>query len=68
MAAAGYAILGTGALRHGTGWLTYVSAALCAVAIPSMYVGVVDHTGFYNAAGWGPLLWRTLRRSCGSLW
>jgi hypothetical protein len=54
MAIAGYAILGTGALPSWTGWLAYVSAALCVVAIPSMYVGVVDHTGFYNAAGWGP--------------
>ncbi len=54
MAVAGYAIRGTGALPSWTGALGYVSAALCVAAIPSMYVGVVDHTGFYNAAGWGP--------------
>jgi hypothetical protein len=26
------------------------------VAIPSMYVGVVDSNGFYNVAGWGPAI------------
>jgi hypothetical protein len=30
-------------------------SVLC-LAIPSMYIGVVDHTGFYNAAGWGPAI------------
>jgi hypothetical protein len=54
MAAAGYAIVGSGALPAWTGRLAYISALLCAVAIPSMYVGVVDHTRFYNVAGWGP--------------
>jgi hypothetical protein len=54
MASAGYAILATGALPKWTGWLAWTSVALCVVAIPSMYVNVVDHNSFYNAAGWGP--------------
>jgi hypothetical protein len=53
MAAAGYAILGTRALPSWTGWLALVSTAFCVLAIPSMYIGMVDHTGFYNAAGVG---------------
>jgi hypothetical protein len=56
MAAAAYSILRTRALPSWTGWLAYVSAALCVAAIPSMYVGVVNHTGFYNPAGWGPAI------------
>jgi len=65
MASAGYAVLATGAMHKWIGWLACFSAALCVVAIPSMYANVVDHNGFYNAAGWGsvivanvlPLLW-----------
>jgi hypothetical protein len=38
---------------------------LCVLAIPTMYNGPADPSGFYNAAGWGaaliakfpPLLW-----------
>ena len=56
MASAGYAILATGAMHKWIGWLACFSAALCAVAIPSMYANVVDHNGFYNAAGWGPVI------------
>jgi hypothetical protein len=56
MAAAGYAILATGALPKWTGWLAWISAALCVVAIPSMFANVVDHNQFYNAAGWGPAI------------
>jgi hypothetical protein len=41
-------------LPKWTGWLAWISAALCVVAIPSMYANVVDHTRFYNVAGWGP--------------
>ncbi len=56
MASAGYAILGSGAMPRWTGWFAWGSAALCLVAIPSMYATVVDHNGFYNAAGWGPAI------------
>jgi hypothetical protein len=56
MAAAGYAIVASGALPKWTGWLAWISAALCVVAIPSMYADVVDHNGFYNVAGWGPAI------------
>lgn len=56
MASAGFAILATGVLPRWIGWLAWVSVILCFVAIPSMYAGVVDHTGFYNVAGWGPAI------------
>ena len=56
MASAGYSILATGAMHKWIGWLACVSAALCVVAIPSMFANVVDHNGFYNAAGWGPVI------------
>lgn len=56
MASAGYAILSTGALPRWIGWLAWVSVILCLVAIPSMYGEVVDGSGFYNAAGWGPAI------------
>lgn len=51
-----------GALVHVTRALPLWSAAaayVCSVAcfafVPSMFVGHVDITGFYNPAGWGPL-------------
>ncbi len=56
MACAGYAIVASGALPKWSGWLAWISAALCVIAIPSMYANVVDHTGFYNVAGWGPAI------------
>lgn len=56
MASAGYVILATGALSRWIGWLAWVSAALCVATIPAMYAPVVDHTAFYNAAGWGPAI------------
>lgn len=56
MASAGYAILATGALPKWTGWVACASAILCLVAIPSMYVGVIDTEGFYNIGGWGPAI------------
>jgi hypothetical protein len=56
MASAGYAILATGALPKWIGWFAWVSAILCVVAIPSMYSTLVDPNGFYNVAGWGPML------------
>jgi hypothetical protein len=49
LGAAGYATLATGILLRWTGWLAYVGAALCAIAVPAMYDGPVDYTGFYNA-------------------
>lgn len=56
MAAVGYVTLATGALPKWTGWLACASAILCVVAIPSMYGTVVDSSGFYNVAGWGPAI------------
>jgi len=56
MAAAGYAIVASEALPKWTGWLAWISAALCVVAVPSMYANVVDPNGFYNVAGWGPAI------------
>jgi hypothetical protein len=56
MASAGFAILATRALSRWIGWLGWVSAILCLLAIPSMYADVVDPSGFYKAAGWGPAI------------
>lgn len=56
MASAGYAIVATRALPKWIGWLAWTSAILCVAAIPSMYTTVVDPTGFYNVAGWGPVI------------
>jgi hypothetical protein len=56
MAVAGFATLATGALPRWTGLVACVSAVLCVLAIPSMYVDVLDPTGFYNALGWGPVI------------
>lgn len=65
MGLAGYAILVTRALPRWTGWLGVFGAVLCALSIPAIYASTVDHTSFYNAAGWGrmivanvpPLVW-----------
>jgi hypothetical protein len=65
MAAAGASIFVSRALPRWMGWWAFASTALCIVAIPSMYAGAVDHTGFYNPAGFGqaivanlpPLVW-----------
>lgn len=59
------ATFAAGLLPRWTGWLAWVSAVLCLLAIPTMYVGPADPAGFYNAGGWGaalianfpPLLW-----------
>jgi len=56
MGSAGFAILATRALPRWIGWLAVASVVLCFAAIPSMYGGVVDGGGFYNAAGWGPAI------------
>ena len=56
MAVAGFAILATNALPRWIGWLAWTSVVCCVAAIPSMYANIVDHTGFYNVAGWGPAL------------
>lgn len=60
MASAGYAVLATGALPKWIGWLACISAVLCVVGIPSMYADVIDPTGFYNAAGWGPAIFANI--------
>jgi hypothetical protein len=65
MGAAAFATLATRILPRWTAWLAWVSTASCVLAIPTMYNGPADPTGFYNAAGWGaalianfpPLLW-----------
>lgn len=65
MGTTAFATLATGILPRWTGWLAWVSVALCVLVIPTMYFGPADPTGFYNAAGWGaalianfpPLLW-----------
>jgi hypothetical protein len=56
MGTAGYATFATRVLPRWTGWLAYGSAALCALAVPAMYGGPIDATGFYNAGGWGPVI------------
>jgi hypothetical protein len=56
MALAGYAILGTGALPRWVGWFAWVSAILCALSIPAMFVGSMDHNQFYSPVGWGPMI------------
>jgi hypothetical protein len=56
MGSAGYAILASGALSKWIGWFACVSAILCIAAIPSMYSSILDYNGFYNVAGWGPVI------------
>lgn len=65
MAVAGYATFATRILPRWTGWIAYIATLLCVIAIPAMYCGPVNTSGFYNAGGWGaafianipPLLW-----------
>lgn len=65
LGAAGYATFATGILPRWTGWLAYIATALCAISVPTIYVGQVDYTKFYNVGGWGaaiianfpPLFW-----------
>ncbi|TQJ40754.1 hypothetical protein FBY33_2844 [Arthrobacter sp. SLBN-112] len=54
--AAGYAAAATGVLPSWTRWVAYAAVALCVAAVPSMYGGPADPSGFYNAAGWGPII------------
>lgn len=56
LAAAGWATFDSGVLPRWTGWLAFVAAALCAIAVPAMFGGPVDYSGFYNAGGWGPAI------------
>jgi hypothetical protein len=56
LGAAGYATFASGVLPRWTGWVAYVSAVLCAMCVPAMYVGPVDPSRFYNAGGWGPAI------------
>lgn len=65
LGAAGYAIFAAGILPRWTGWLAYIATALCAISVPTIYVGAIDYTKFYNVGGFGaaiianfpPLLW-----------
>lgn len=56
LGAAGWAAAATGVLPRWTRWIAYFGVVLCAAAVPSMYGGPLDPTGFYNAAGWGPVV------------
>ena len=56
MAAAGWATFSSGVLPRWTAWVACISAALCALAMPAMFAGPVDASGFYNAGGWGPAI------------
>ncbi|MDQ0824423.1 hypothetical protein QFZ60_000596 [Arthrobacter sp. B2I5] len=56
LGAAGWAAAATGVLPSWTRWVAYAGVLLCAAAVPSMYGGPLDPSGFYNAAGWGPVI------------
>ncbi|MDP9985613.1 hypothetical protein J2S98_000757 [Arthrobacter oryzae] len=56
LGAAGWAAVATGVLPSWTRWVAYVGVVLCAAAVPSMYGGPLDPSGFYNTAGWGPVI------------
>ncbi len=56
MGSTGFAILATNILPKWIGWLSWISFFLCIIAIPAMYSDIVDTNGFYNAAGWGPVI------------
>jgi len=59
LAAAAFAVLGTGALPRWVGWAGYIGAILNLVAVPTIYGGT-DPTGFYTADGYAPLILGTL--------
>ena len=56
LAVAGYSILGTNALPKWIGYFAIVSAILCALCVPAIFVDSMDHNKFYNPAGWGPMI------------
>jgi hypothetical protein len=56
MGTVGFAILSTHALPGWIGWLSWTGFVLCILSIPSMFINTVDTTGFYNVAGWGPVI------------
>ncbi|MET3950353.1 hypothetical protein [Arthrobacter sp. UYEF36] len=56
LGAAGWSAAATGVLPRWTRWIAYLGVLLCAAAVPSMYGGPLDPAGFYNAAGWGPVI------------
>jgi hypothetical protein len=56
LGAAGWAAAATGVLPSWTRWIAYIGVLLCAAAVPSMYGGPLNPAGFYNAAGWGPVI------------
>ena len=56
MGSIGFAILYTNILPRWIGWLSWFSFFTCIIAIPTMFANVVDTKGFYNVAGWGPVI------------
>ncbi len=56
MGTIGFAIMSTKILPKWIGWLSWISFIMCIIAIPAMYTDIVDTKGFYNAAGWGPVI------------
>lgn len=57
LAAAGFAILRTGALPAWAGRSAYVIAAINTAFVPSLYFGM-DPSQFYSALGWATPHWR----------
>lgn len=53
---AGYGTAAARVLPSWTRWVAYGAVLLCAAAVPSMYAGPAEPAGFYNAAGWGPVV------------
>lgn len=56
LAVAGYSILGTNALPKWIGYFAIISAILCVLCVPAIFVDSMDHNKFYNPAGWGPMI------------
>ena len=56
MGSAGVATLGTRALPRWLGVVALAGAGLCLLALPAMYVDVVDLEHPYNAVGWLPTI------------
>lgn len=56
LGAAGWSAAATGVLPRWTRWIACLGVLLCAAAVPSMYGGPLDPAGFYNPAGWGPVV------------
>ncbi len=56
LGSAAWATFDSRVLPRWTGWIAVAGAVLCAAAVPAMYGGPVNYTGFYNAGGWGPAI------------